>query len=172
MNFRYPIFLDVSGKRCLVTGKGHELPSKIRRLLDCGAEVVYVNPCAEASIATLAAEASIRWERRDFQPQDLDGCFLAIADCENNAEIFRLAESRGVLCNSVDDPEHCRFSFGSVHRQGDLTVAISSNGWAPVLAVRIREQLEREFGPEYGALLKLLKEVRPEITSRIPDFNA
>jgi siroheme synthase-like protein len=71
----------------------------------------------------------------------------------------------------VDDPPNCRFSFGSVHRQGDLTIAISTNGWAPAVAVRLRQWMEREIGPEYGALLELLKEVRPEIASRIPDFT-
>jgi precorrin-2 dehydrogenase/sirohydrochlorin ferrochelatase len=96
---------------------------------------------------------------------------LVITDHEDNSGIFQLAEERGILCNSVDDPEHCRFSFGSVHRQGDLNIAISTNGWAPALAVRLREQLEREIGPEYGALLALLKEARPIITTRISDFS-
>jgi siroheme synthase-like protein len=76
------------------------------------------------------------------------------------------------LCNAVDDPQHCRFSFGSVHRHGDLAIAISTNGWAPALAVRLKEFLQTNVGPEYGELVELLKEVRPEITSRIADFSA
>jgi siroheme synthase-like protein len=83
-----------------------------------------------------------------------------------------LCEERGILCNSVDDPEHCRFIFGSVHRRGDLMIAISTNGWAPALAVRLKEKFQREIGPEYEALLGMLKDVRPEITRRIPDFDA
>ncbi len=114
----------------------------------------------------------IRWEQRDFEPHDLNGCFLVIADREDNSDIFRLAEEQRILCNAVDDPPNCRFSFGSVHRQGDLTIAISTNGWAPAVAVRLREKLEREVGPEYGAFLELLKAVRPEITSRIAEFSA
>jgi siroheme synthase-like protein len=172
MNFRYPVFLDVAGKSCLVTGEGYEVAGKVRRLVECGARVTYVNPQAEAEIQALADDGRIRWEHRNFEPSDLDGCFLLIADLEDNSEIFRLAEARNVLCNAVDDPEHCRFSFGSVHRQGDLTIAISSNGWAPALAVRVREQLQREIGAEYGMLLAILKEVRPEITRRITDFSA
>jgi siroheme synthase-like protein len=72
----------------------------------------------------------------------------------------------------VDDPEHCRFSFGSVHRRGDLTIAISTNGAAPALAVRLRERLEREIGAEYGELLRMLQDTRSEIGSRIADFGA
>jgi siroheme synthase-like protein len=172
MNFRYPIFLDLSGKRCLVVGEGHEVAAKVQALVDAAAKVSYVHPRAEPAIEALAAAGLISWERRDFEPRDLDGCFLAIADREDNADIFRLAEERQVLMNAVDDPEHCRFSFGSVHRQGDLTIAISTNGVAPALAVRLRERLAKEIGPEYQEFLQMLSEVRGEIGSRITDFDA
>ena len=172
MNFRYPIFLDLSGKTCLVVGEGHEIAGKVQGLVHAGATVRYVNPRAEAAIEALATAGLISWERREFEERDLDGCFLAIADCKDNAEIFRLAEERRVLINAVDDPEHCRFSFGSVHRRGDLTIAISTNGAAPALAVRLRERLEREIGAEYGELLRMLQDARSEIGSRIADFGA
>jgi siroheme synthase-like protein len=164
--------LDLSGKKCLVVGEGHEIAAKVQALVDAAAKVTYVNPRAEPAIERLAAAGLISWERRDFERRDLDGCFLAIADCEDNAEIFRLAEENRVLVNAVDDPEHCRFSFGSVHRQGDLTIAISTNGVAPALAVRLRERLEREIGAEYAELLRMLKEVRAEIGARVADFSA
>jgi precorrin-2 dehydrogenase / sirohydrochlorin ferrochelatase len=172
MNFRYPIFLDLSGKKCLVVGEGPEIAAKVRNLVDAAAKVTYVNLRAEPAIEALAAAGLISWARRDFERHDLDGCFLAIADRQDNADIFRFAEERQVLMNAVDDPEHCRFSFGSVLRQGDLTVAISTNGVAPALAVRLRERLEREIGPEYQEFLQMLREVRGEIGSRITDFDA
>jgi len=153
-------------------GEGHEIAGKVRGLVDVGATVRYVNPRAEGTIEALAAAGLISWERRKFEERDLDGCFLAIADCEENAGIFRRAEARQVLINAVDDPEHCRFSFGSVHRQGDLTIAISTNGAAPALAVRLRERLEQDIGAEYGELLRMLRDARDEIGSRITDFSA
>ena len=172
MNFRYPIFLDLTGKRCLVTGEGHEVAGKVRGLVDGSAEVVYVNPEAQSEIAELAAAGRITWHARDFLESALEGCFLVISDLQDNSAIFRECERRGILCNSVDDPEHCRFTFGSVHRRGDLTIAISTNGWAPALAVRLKQKLQDEIGPEYEAFLGMLKQIRPEITSRIPYFDA
>ena len=172
MNFRYPIFLDVKGKKCIVTGEGYEVAFKVKNLVDCCAAVTYINPRAEPAIQALAAAGLLQWIRRDFADTDLNGCFLILADLEDNSHIFHLAESRGVLCNAVDDPEHCRFSFGSLHRQGDLTIGISTNGWAPAVAVRLKEWLQREVGPEYATMLAMLKEVRPEITTRIADFGA
>jgi precorrin-2 dehydrogenase / sirohydrochlorin ferrochelatase len=172
VNFRFPVFLDLTGKNCLVTGEGYEIPSKVQALVDASAKVTYVNPRADERIADLARQGRIRWEARDFLPEDLADCFLVITDSDNNAEIFRMAEERNVLCNAVDDPQYCRFSFGSVHRQGDLTIAISTNGLAPALAVRLRQWLEREIGNEYAEFLRLLKELRPEITERIGDFES
>ena len=172
MNFRYPIFLDLAGKKCLVVGEGYEIAGKIKALVDALANVVYVNPHAEPAIEQLVAAGLIRWEARRFRAEDLADCFLVVTGLDDNSEMFRLAEEQRVLCNAIDDPQHCRFSYGSLHRQGDLTVAISTNGSAPALAVRLKQQLEKEIGPEYGELLNLLKEVRPEITRGIPDFNA
>ena len=172
MNFRYPVFLDLTAKKCLVTGEGNELTKKIKNLMDCGAHVIYVNPRAEAAIGSLAVDGSIEWRQRELVESDFDDCFLAITDCEDNGPIFEHARNRHVLCNAVDDPEHCHFSFGSVHRQGDLTIAVSTNGWAPALAVRLKEWLQREVGPEFGELVEILKELRPMITQSVQDFDA
>lgn len=151
MNFRYPIFLDLTGKKCLVLGDGPDITAKVQALRDAG--------------------ALVERRPRNFEPEDLLGCWLVITSLPDNSEVFRLCEERKILCNSVDDPAHCRFSFGAVHAQGDLTIAISTNGVAPALAVRLREKIQREIGPEHGEFLALLKEVRSEIAARIPDFN-
>lgn len=171
MNFKFPIFLDVTGKKCLVTGEGYEIPAKVEALVAASAAVTYVNPTAESRIELLAYDGRISWERRRFLPSDLDDSFLVICDCEQNGSIFRMAEQRNILCNAVDDPENCRFTFGSIHRRGDLTIAISTNGAVPALAVRLRQQFEREIGPEYGQLIELLAQFRTEVTSRIRDFG-
>ncbi len=172
MNFRFPVFLDLSGKKCLVTGEGYEVASKVQALVDASADVIYLNPQAEPAIEAMAAAGLIHWEKRHFLPTDLDGLFLVISDLEDNSEIFRLAEERKILCNCVDDPDHCRFSFGAIHRRGELTIAISTNGWAPAVAVRLKERFQREIGPEYGDFLELLKAARPQITTQIADFAA
>ncbi|MBV9761000.1 MAG: bifunctional precorrin-2 dehydrogenase/sirohydrochlorin ferrochelatase [Acidobacteriaceae bacterium] len=151
MNFQYPIFLDLAGKKCLVVGDHPEIPFKIQGLLAAGARVEHQPAC---------------------DPADLADRFLVIAALPDNSEIFRLCEERNILCNSIDDPNNCRFAFGAVCRQRDLTIAISTNGAAPALAARLRQKLERQIGPEHGEFLALLKELRPEIAARVPDFAA
>lgn len=171
VNFRYPIFLDLTGKKCVVTGEGYEVAGKVRALAEASADVLYINHDAVPEIRELVESRAIRWEPRDFYPEDLDGCFLVITSRPNNAEIFRLAEERKVLCNAVDDPKHCRYSYGSIHRQGDLTIGISTNGVAPAIAVRLKQRFQNEIGPEYKELLEILRQLRPEINRRIGDFE-
>ncbi len=71
----------------------------------------------------------------------------------------------------MDDPANCRYSYGSIHRSGDLTIGISTNGIAPAIAVRLKQRFQSEIGPEYGELLEELRRLRPEITRGIADFE-
>ena len=71
----------------------------------------------------------------------------------------------------MDDPARSTFIAGSVVRQGPLTLAISTSGCAPTLAVQLRQQLAREFGPEYAAFLDLMRELRAPLAARYPDVQ-
>jgi uroporphyrin-III C-methyltransferase/precorrin-2 dehydrogenase/sirohydrochlorin ferrochelatase len=83
--------------------------------------------------------------------------------------VWAEAEARGVLLNAVDDVEHCHFIAPAVHRQGDLTVAVSTGGRSPAVAARLRDQIAALAGPEYEAWLELLGSLRSEIARRVPD---
>jgi precorrin-2 dehydrogenase/sirohydrochlorin ferrochelatase len=60
----------------------------------------------------------------------------------------------------VDDPEYCDFYYPAVVRRGDLQIAISTNGQSPSLAQKLRQQLERQFGPGYARWIAELGETR------------
>lgn len=154
MSAGYPVVLNLEGKRVLVIGTGREAEEKSRALAECGAEVT-------------------RQERR-FQQGDCAGYFLVVAAGpwrEDNPAVFEEAERLGILVNCVDDPERCRFTFASIVRQGDLLVALSTQGACPALSVRLRERLERELGPEYAEFLEMARGWRAEMARAIPDFQ-
>ena len=65
---------------------------------------------------------------------------------------FEQARRAGVLCNAVDEPDRCDFYYPAVVRRGPLQIAISTGGLFPALAQRLRQNLELQFGPEYGAV--------------------
>jgi precorrin-2 dehydrogenase/sirohydrochlorin ferrochelatase len=60
----------------------------------------------------------------------------------------------------VDVPEYCDFFYPAVVRRGDLQIAISTTGQSPSLAQKIRQQMERQFGPGYAEWVEQLGATR------------
>lgn len=175
MPFRYPIALEIEDRRCVVIGGGEVGEHKARALLTAGARVVVISKEFTEGLENLARRGVVELVRKGYSFGDLESAFLAIAATDDrsvNAEIFMEAEERGVLLNAVDDNEHCHFAVPSIVRRGDFTVAISTGGKAPALSKRLRMDLARQFGPEYGTLVDLLGEVREEVLpGREADFE-
>jgi precorrin-2 dehydrogenase/sirohydrochlorin ferrochelatase len=147
------MFLKLDGKRCLVVGAGKVGEPKIGGLIDTGAHIHVVTLEASEAVREWARAGKITLELRAFAPEDLDDTFLAVvatASSALNQSVYWEAQHRGVLCNVVDVPEYCDFYYPAVVRRGDLQIAISTNGQSPSLAQRLRQQLERRFGPAYA----------------------
>jgi precorrin-2 dehydrogenase/sirohydrochlorin ferrochelatase len=162
----FPMFMKLEGRSCLVVGAGTVGEPKINSLVTAGASVRVVALHTTAAVAEWAQAGAIIWEARAFNSADLDGTFLVIAATNSsdvNAAIFHQARQRNILCNVVDDPEHCDFYYPAVVRRGDLQLAISTKGQSPALAQRIRRELEMQFGPEYGAWLEELGRARQQL---------
>ena len=163
MSSLFPMFVKLEGKRCLVVGAGKVGEPKIGGLLDTGARVHVIALEASDAVQELANAGKINLELRAFAPEDLDQSFLVVvatASRELNEFIYREAQQRGVLCNVVDVPEYCDFYYPAVVRRGDLQIAISTNGQSPSLSQRLRQQLERQFGPGYAQWVAELGETR------------
>ena len=142
---------------------GNVSEPKIGGLIDTGARVHVITLEANDAVNQWAAAGKIFLELRAFAADDLDGTFLAVVATASralNESIYREAQQRGVLCNVVDDPEHCDFYYPAVVRRGDLQIAISTHGQSPSLSQKLRQQLERQFGPGYAQWVAELGETR------------
>jgi precorrin-2 dehydrogenase / sirohydrochlorin ferrochelatase len=170
----YPMFVDIEGRRCLVVGGGPVATEKVEKLIDHGASVRLVAPETTPELAAMIASGAVAEHRQGaYRPGDLDGCFLVIAATNLDAinrMVWQDAEARGLLCNVVDVPPLCNFIVPSIVRRGELALAISTGGASPVVAKHIRRDLEEAYGPEWEALVDLLREVRDELKSRYPDM--
>src|SRR5919199_5419301 len=127
----YIACLRLSGRRCLVVGGGEVGLEKVEGLLACDADVTVVAPDAVPALVDYAREGSIRWERRGYRREDLEGTFLAIAstsDTDVNIRVYEDAEARAMLVNNVDVPPLCNFILPAIVRTGPLAVAISTAG--------------------------------------------
>jgi uroporphyrin-III C-methyltransferase/precorrin-2 dehydrogenase/sirohydrochlorin ferrochelatase len=162
----FPLFLKLAGRQCLVVGGGTVAEGKIQSLARCGASVHVVAPEATPGIRHAAGSGEIVWDARPFLPSDLDGVFLVVGSTnstELHEEIFRLCQEAGILCNMVDEPDRCDFYYPAVVRRGPLQVAISTTGHSPLLAQRLRHELEEQIAPEYGPWVEEIGRKRREL---------
>lgn len=162
----YPVNLDVRDRECLVVGGGGVGERKVKTLLECGARVTVVTTLATEWIQALASEDRIDLKTRGYEPSDLEGKFLVIGATDSeeiNERISKDAARQGLLCNIADRPAACSFVLPAIVRQGDLLIAISTSNKSPAVAKRIRQSLEKEFGPEYAVLLLLMGAIRQRL---------
>ncbi|MDZ4231094.1 MAG: bifunctional precorrin-2 dehydrogenase/sirohydrochlorin ferrochelatase [Dehalococcoidales bacterium] len=166
-SFYYPLFLNLSGKKCVVVGGGQVALRKVRTLLEAGAAVEVISPEPNLELIKMAEEGQISVLRRSYQGGDLKEASVAIAatdDNDINRQVAVEARRSRVLVNVVDDPENCDFIAPSYLRRGDITIAISTAGKSPALAKKIKVRLEEEFGDEFAALAQLIGEVRADVS--------
>ena len=172
MSAFYPVFLDLRGRRAVVIGGGAVAEQKVRGLVAAGAHVTVVSPDLLAGLTDLARRGAIEVRRRPYRGGDLAGAWLAIAAIDDravNEAVYAEAERLGIPLNAVDDLEHCSFIAPAIHREGDITVAVSTGGKSPALAVRLRQRIARLVGRAEARLCALLGELRPELAERVPD---
>ncbi|MGC1785868.1 MAG: bifunctional precorrin-2 dehydrogenase/sirohydrochlorin ferrochelatase [Terriglobales bacterium] len=163
MSRLFPMFVKLEGRRCLVVGAGKMGESKIAGLIETGAHIYVIALQASDAVQEWAKAGQITLKLRAFGSADLDQTCLVVAATASrdlNGFIYREAQRRGVLCNAVDDPEYCDFYYPAVVRRGDLQIAISTNGCSPSLSQKLRQQLERQFGPGYARWVTELGETR------------
>jgi precorrin-2 dehydrogenase/sirohydrochlorin ferrochelatase len=170
----YIACLRLTGRRCLVVGGGDVGLEKVEGLLACGADVTLVAPAAHPGLIELAGEGSIRWERREYRPADLEGCLIVIAATdatETNIRVYEDAERRAMLVNVVDVPPLCNFILPAIVRTGPLAVAISTAGASPALAKRMKREIADLFGEPYATLAVLLNDVRGWAKGTLPTYQ-
>lgn len=163
MTSLFPMFIKLTGRQCLVVGAGKVGEPKIGGLLETGARIRVVAVDASPAVREWARSGKIELELRAFTNDDLQGAFLVVVATSSrslNERIHREAQRLGILCNVVDVPDLCDFFYPSVVRRGDLQIAVSTAGQSPSLAQKIRQQLEKQFGPGYAGWVAELGETR------------
>jgi len=162
----FPIFLNLTNRRCLVVGAGKTAEEKIPALLRCGATVIVVAPAATRTIKAWAAGDKIIWQQRRIELSDLDRILLVVVATPAktlNKMVHEEAQRRQILCNVVRDRPFCNFYYPAVVRRGPLQIAISTAGHSGALAQRLRKQMETQFGPEWEPWLRWLGEARSSL---------
>ena len=168
------ISINLQNKKCVVIGGGKIAQNKIETLLSFNAQIVVSAPYLTEKLQELVNFNKIEYIKSDYQPELLNGAFLAIAATNDNIlnkNIFRDAADIGVLVNVVDQPDLCSFFFPAIFQRGNLVIGISTSGDSPALSRCLKERFKEELGEEYSYLLELLKQLRPLIANNYPDME-
>jgi precorrin-2 dehydrogenase/sirohydrochlorin ferrochelatase len=174
MNTYYPVYIQLKDQPCIVIGGGKIAEGKVDGLLAVEAKVTVISPELTSRLHELAEQNLVKYIERTYQPGDLTGAFIVICatdQAEINHQVWREASANNQLVNVVDDTPRCNFIAPSILRKGDLTIAISTSGKAPALAVRLKERLQRELGPGYERFLELAGKLREPLAQHISDFE-
>lgn len=170
---RYPVLLDIDGAPCLVVGGGPVAARKVRGLLAAGAVVTVVAPLVHGTLVEPCANGSVRWEQRLVSAQDLESTpwrFVVVAtdDKAVNARVAAQATALGIWANNASESDGGPAALPAVHRQGPVTLTVSTGGSHPGAAAWLRDLAAGAIGPEYIVALDLITEATTEATTAGP----
>ena len=165
-----PVFLQLRSRPVVVVGGGPVAARKAELLLRCGARLAVVAPQLASELRQRADAGELTHVGTEFDPKHLDNAELVVAATsqrEVNAAVSLAARERRIPVNVVDDPELSTFIFPAIIDRSPIVVAVSSAGHAPVLARRLREQLEALLPTQLGALARFMGERRRAVAGAL-----
>ena len=169
---KYPIFLELSGRRVVVVGGGAVAVRKAQALLAAGARLVVVAEQIDNMLTVLCRDKKAELIKSKYSKDYLAEAVLTIAATNNpqlNRRIYKDCQELEVLCNVVDEPELCDFFVPAVVKRGDLQIAIGTEGHCPAYAGHIRKKLEEIFTEEHGQFLAELEALRKQIITDVAE---
>lgn len=169
---KYPIFLELSGRRVVLIGGGAVAARKAQVLLAAGARLVVVAERIDELLTVLCRDKSAEIVKSKYAKSYLAEAVLVVAATNNNQlnkQIYRDCQELEVLCNVVDVPELCDFFVPAVVKRGSLQIAVSTDGYCPAYAGHLRKKLEGIFTEKHGEFLAELETMRKRIIQDISD---
>src|SRR3984885_14375306 len=163
-----PILLRVRSRFAVVIGGGPVAARKAELLLKCGARVCLVAPELATGTQELLRQhpADLSHLCATFAAHHIEGAALVIAAADSavvNSQVSEIARARGIPVNVADDAELSDFILPAIIDRAPLIVAVSSAGSAPVLARRVREQIEALLPARLGALARFAGSQRQRV---------
>lgn len=170
-----PLCFNLENRPVLIVGGGEVAMRKADLLARAGARVTIIAPQIDENIRTLLNDKKHQCITAQYDKKYLQQQVLVISATDNhhlNQQVYDDCESLNIPVNVVDNPELCHFIFPAIVDREPLTIAISSNGKAPVLARLLRARLESMIPQNLGKLAELAGRYREQVKAKLPHITA
>lgn len=167
---QFPAFIDLSARRVVIAGGGAAALQKGRLLAAAGAELFVIGKPLEPALTEELAERAVLIERPAVA-NDFAAATLAVIAEEDGARaetLAAVAREQGALVNVVDRPDLGDFLTPSIVDRGEVVVAISTGGGAPVLGRRLRAMIETLLPARLGELAAFARSFRRAVAGKVP----
>jgi uroporphyrin-III C-methyltransferase/precorrin-2 dehydrogenase/sirohydrochlorin ferrochelatase len=171
----FPLFADLDNAHVLVVGGGEQATQKVRLLLKTRAQITVVADTVTDELREREEENAIWIVLRTFLARDLEGqrlVYAASGDRVLDRAVSRAAKARGIPVNVVDAPELSTFIMPAIVDRSPVTVAIGTEGAAPVLAREVKTRVEALLPANLGRLASHAQSLRSLVAKTIPDAQA
>ena len=167
----FPFFFDLRGRRTLIVGGGDVALRKAELLAAAGAKVSAVSPHIIPPLAKIIKKSGGYALRRQYAFSDIHNCTAVVSatnDKSINLQVSIDARKQHVPVNVVDNPDLCDFIFPAIVNRDPVVVAVTSSGASPVLARRIRAQIEESLPAALGQLCLFCARFRDSVKNALP----
>jgi uroporphyrin-III C-methyltransferase/precorrin-2 dehydrogenase/sirohydrochlorin ferrochelatase len=172
---RFPLFVNLDKLPVLVVGGGEIAERKINLIIKANANVEVLARKFTPNVEQIISKKKLKKIKKSLDISTLSSNYsLIIAATDNkqvNKKLFNFAKKNNILINVVDQPELCTCTFGSIVERGDLVVAISTGGSAPVFARNLREKLETLLPQSTKQLIDFSSTIREKVIRSFSQFN-
>jgi len=153
----FPAFYPLAGRRVGLAGEGEGLAARLRLLSGSPAELVVFDPASAVAAESWAGMAL---------------GFVALPDPDLASRIAAAVRAAGVPVNVMDRPALCDFTVPALIDRGALVAAFGTGGASPLVAARLRAELEPRVPEGLGRLARFLDDHKAELRRRWPDPGA
>ncbi len=168
----FPFFMELKNKRGLIVGGGPVAARKVETLLNYGVELVVNAPHICEQMESYVDKVII--EKGPFVDKDVSSYFFVVAATDNREVNHRIAQrchEARVLVNVVDSKEESSFIFPSTIQRGDLSIGVTTSGNSPIVAQKVKQDIESQLSVDYETLLKQLGKARKLILDEVEEAH-
>jgi uroporphyrin-III C-methyltransferase/precorrin-2 dehydrogenase/sirohydrochlorin ferrochelatase len=164
-----PVFLDLKAGPLVLVGGGELALAKLRLLSAAGARVRWYVIGGDSSDAKRFSAEHVEVASGDPLTESFDGVIAVLCAGASDVGVAVAARARslGLPVNVMDDLQHSTFIMPAIVDRGDVVVAVGTSGTSPVVARRIREQIEALLPARIGDLASFIGRWRKTIHARV-----